>query len=547
MLRRLTIHNYALIDKIEWDCVSGWTVLTGETGSGKSILLGALGLVLGDRADSAGALRQDKCIVEAEFAPSPAARTMLGDLDEGGDCTIRRSIAPGGRSRAYINDEPVKLHRLKALAPLLVDLHGQQDGQRLHASEGLLHAIDSYSSEAGQLAQDWREKYTAWAEAKRAQARLSAMDGLPEADEGYLRFQIQELAELDFADPALRDLDARLNQLSHAHEIRHALEAVHAALQGEDGDIIGQLSSIEQALGRVAGLHPAAGALLDRIRSSRIELDDAAQEAQSAAEAVDLDPAALAKAEADKDMINRLLDKHRAADLDTLADKFKAMQEQLEHARDRTDKLSKLSAEVDRLRNQLDEAGSQLQVARRDSGTALCTAILDHLKHLKLPAADIAFDWTATQAPEASGPERASLVFSANPGQPMQPLTKVASGGERSRVMLSLKAALTEFLEVPTLILDEIDAGVSGDVAARMADLIAAISKGAQVITISHLPQVAGKADHHMRVFKEERDGRAHTGMTRLDAEGRIEELAAMLSGEVIGDAARAQARALMA
>lgn len=546
MLKRLSIRNYALIEAIDWDCRDGWTVLTGETGSGKSILLGALGLVLGDRADGAGPFRQEKCIVEAEFTPNPAARSMLGEWDDGGDCIIRRSIAPGGRSRAYINDEPVKLHMLKALAPLLVDLHGQQDGQRLHASDGLLHAIDSFSSEAGALAEEWRKQHGVWSEADRAWKQLESMDRLPEADADYLRFQLEELDSVDFSDPRLRDIDRHLEQLTRAQDIHSALENVSAVLTGDNSDMISQLRRLEQTLDGVAQLNPDAAQLLQRIRSCRIELDDAATEAQSSAESVDLDPRALAEAETERNRINRLLDKHRASDLDALEEREAAMRNQLEEAHGRTARLAELKDQADLCHRELERIGSLLQAAREQSANGLATAILGHLKHLKLPSAQIAFAWSPAPVPEAAGPARVSMAFSANPGQPMQPLTKVASGGERSRVMLALKAALTAHLEVPTLILDEIDAGVSGDVAARMADLIATIAKGAQVITISHLPQVAGKADHHFKVFKEERDGHAHTGMTLLDDDGRIEELASMLSGEEVGDSARAQARALM-
>lgn len=547
MLRRLSIRNYALIDHIEWHCDEGWTVLTGETGSGKSILLGALGLILGDRAEGMASLQSEKCIVEAEFLPSAAAQMVLGALHEADSCIVRRSIAPGGRSRAYVNDEPVKLQFLKALAPLLVDLHGQQDGQRLHASDGLLHAIDGFSTEAQALAQQWREHHTSWATAQGALNALTHQDGLPDADADYLRFQLEELDAIDFADPALRNLDARLDSLAHAQDIRQALESSAAALQGEGEDLISRLRSVEQMLEKITAVHGEAAHLLERIRSCRIELDDAAQDAAQQAESIDLDPAALSKAEADKDKINRLLDKHRVADLDGLIERLESMRTQLQDAQNRDQRIAELNSAVLAARQTLDHTGNLLHDCRKKAGEALSSAIETHLQHLKLAEAKIGFEWTASSTPEAAGPYRVSMSFAANPGQPLQPLTKVASGGERSRVMLSLKAALTAHLEVPTLILDEIDAGVSGDVAARMADLIASISKAAQVITISHLPQVAGKADHHFRVFKETRDGRAHTALVPLDKEARIEELAAMLSGETIGDAARAQARSLMA
>ncbi|MGB1670454.1 MAG: hypothetical protein ACPHCT_03195, partial [Flavobacteriales bacterium] len=222
MLRRLAIRHYALIDHIEWDVEQGWTVLTGETGSGKSILLGALGLVLGARAEGVET-REEKCIVEAEFTPSDAVRAKLGPLDEGATVILRRSIAPGGRSRAYVNDEPVKLHFLKELAPLLVDLHGQQDGQRLLTREGLMDAVDAFSPSARDHASRWRDAHGAWTDALRERDALEAEGHLPDADADYLTYQIQELNALDFDDAGLRDLPARLETLSHAREIQEAL------------------------------------------------------------------------------------------------------------------------------------------------------------------------------------------------------------------------------------------------------------------------------------------------------------------------------------
>jgi len=544
MLRRLAIRHYALIDHIEWDVEQGWTVLTGETGSGKSILLGALGLVLGARAEGVET-REEKCIVEAEFTPSDAVRAKLGPLDEGATVILRRSIAPGGRSRAYVNDEPVKLHFLKELAPLLVDLHGQQDGQRLLTREGLMDAVDAFSPSARDHASRWRDAHGAWADALRERDALEAEGHLPDADADYLTYQIQELNALDFDDAGLRDLPARLETLSHAREIQEALHQAHQILSSENG-ALDRLHDAERALEGAAGVHPESQALLDRLRSVRIELDDLAREAEGQAEGIDLDPEALARAEADRDRLNRLFDKHRASTLEELASTLSAMEERLDAARNRDRRLEEWNAEIDRRRVTLDAIGLDLQAAREEAAVTMCTSLSHHLAHLKMPKASLEVVWESAERPEAAGPSRPGLMFTANAGLSPQPMAKVASGGERSRVMLALKAALSRHLAVPTLILDEIDAGVSGDVAARMADLMAEIAARSQVITISHLPQVAGRADHHMKVSKSEDDGRVSTHLLRLDEPGRVEELAAMLSGSEIGEAARQQARSLM-
>ena len=296
MLRRLVIRNYALIDHIEWDVDCGWTVLTGETGSGKSILLGALGLVLGARAESVET-RENKCIVEAEFTPSKAAQRALGALHEGDSCILRRSIAPGGRSRAYVNDEPVKLHFLKELAPLLVDLHGQQDGQRLLTRDGLLDAVDAFSPEAQKEATRWGAAYAAWAEAIREHDALLAKGQLPDADADYLAYQIEELSGIDFDDEGLKNLPARLETLANAREIQAGLKQAHAVLSAEGG-ALDRLHDAERSLETLASVHPGSRTLLDRLRSTRIELDDLAREAESEAEGIELDPQAVARAEA---------------------------------------------------------------------------------------------------------------------------------------------------------------------------------------------------------------------------------------------------------
>lgn len=544
MLSKLSIQNYALIDHIEWDVVEGWTVLTGETGSGKSILLGALGLVLGDRAEGIE-MRGEKCIVEAVFQPSPAAITALGSLHEGGPCILRRSIAKNGRSRAYVNDEPVKLQFLKSLAPLLVDLHGQQGGQRLHSHEGLLHAIDAFSTDAQALAQTWRQSHGHWAQAIREQRSIEAEGSLPNADSDYLQYQIKELEELDFDDPGLENLDSRLNALSHAQEIQSSLNATHGLLQGDSG-ALDRLHDAERSMEGIADLHKASSALLERLRSCRIEIDDLARECESQAEGVELDPAALSKAEADRDRLHRLYDKHRVSSLTELKSAMDNMEQKLSQAHRRDQRLDECHAEVQQHREALDSIGGDLHAARALAADAMCSALQVHLQHLKMPAAQLHFEWSSPAEPESTGPARPLLMFTANSGMSPQPLSKVASGGERSRVMLALKAALSSHLEVPTLILDEIDAGVSGDVAARMADLISSVSERAQVITISHLPQVAGRADHHFKVLKMEQGDRTVTQLRGLDADGRVEELAAMLSGSEIGESARAQARSLM-
>ncbi len=544
MLRRLVIRNYALIQHIDWDVETGWTVLTGETGSGKSILLGALGLILGDRAEGVDT-RTEKCIVEAEFDVTESVRNKLGTLDEGKACILRRSIAPGGRSRAYVNDEPVKLQFLRELAPLLIDLHGQQDGQRLLTKDGLLDAIDAFSAEAQLESKLWKEAHSSWSHALKQRDALEAKGHLPDADGDYLAYQIQELNAINFEDKELQDLPTRLSTLANARGIQENLHRTHQLLSSENG-AVDQLQDAERTLEPTASVHPQSQVLLERLRSVRIELDDLAQEAESEAEGIELDPQALAKAEADQDRINRLLDKHRVASLEGLSDTLATMEERLDTARNREQKRAEWNREIESRQKALEDIGQRLHKARALAADTMCHSLAGHLGHLKMPDALLNVEWEASERPEPSGPSKPILMFTANAGLSAQPMGKVASGGEKSRVMLALKAALSNQLDVPTLILDEIDAGVSGDVAARMADLMTEIASRSQIITISHLPQVAGRANRHMKVSKSTEGERVVTSLVSLDKKGRVEELAAMLSGSEIGEAARQQARSLM-
>jgi len=559
MLGRLTIENYALIKRADINWTQGWTALTGETGAGKSIVLDALGLVLGARAD-ASVLRdpQKKCIVEAQFTLGEAALKFVAghDLDCDLDCdkgqateqlTVRRVIAPGGRSRAFVGDEPVRLEVLRELAPLLIDFHGQDDGHRLFKSAGRLHAIDAEGGREVAAAKNaYESAFGTWTALVAEQNRRLAAGA--SADLDYLQFQSDELLDAELESLDWAGLEMELSELEHAEDIQRALQSAASALEGDGGELSGAIADIQRALGAVAEVvkaSPACGPIHDRLRSVRIELEDLLAECGSAAENIVADPRKMEQLGAQRDLIMRLMTKHRAGDPAALQVRHVELKGQLEEARHRTERLAEIDGEIQAALEETTRSGETLHTLRSAASMALAEKTTAQLGALKMPAVQLYWTWSRRSEPAAQGLYSHDLLFSANPGHPAQAIEKVASGGERSRLLLAMRAVLAANAEVPTLILDEIDTGVSGDVADRMARLMADIAQNTQVIVITHLPQVAARAEHQQRISKSTGDGTALTHIEELDEEARIEELAAMLSGSEITEDARSQARQL--
>ncbi len=558
MLRRLTIENFALIERADICWAVGWTALTGETGAGKSIVLDALGLVLGARADASILRDADKkCIVEAQFnlAPAAAQFALSHDLDTADGCvTIRRVIASGGRSRAFVGDEPVKLNLLRVLGALLVDFHGQDDGHRLFAADGRLHAIDAEGgAKLAGLLKKYSEAFEALRllQAERAACLAPSTEG-SSGDLDYLQFQRDELDQAGLEGLDWSGLEAELSTLEHAEEIQLALGAGLGALREGDGDGAGAdaLTRIQQAiasLGHAEKASPACRAIGERLRSVRIELEDVVGEIEQTAENVVVNPSKLERLSATRDTAMRLMAKHSATDPGELLERKAELSARLESAQHRLKRLAALDGEIAEAVELTEHRGLLLHERRSEAARALARKTVEMLKGLKMPAVELNWDWRQLEAPAAHGLYGHNLMFSANPGHQAQPIEKVASGGERSRLLLAIRAVLAQHAEVPTLILDEIDTGVSGEVADRMARLMASIAENTQVITITHLPQVAACAPHQQRISKHTDGGRARTQVEALDELQRVEELAGMLSGSEITDDARAQARQLRA
>ena len=548
MLQRLSISNFALLEAVHLELHPGMTALTGETGSGKSILLGALGLALGDRADAtvirAGAAR---CTVEAEFEVQPHADWLeQRGYESTGGLILRREIAAAGRSRAFINDTPCSVAELKELGLRCVDLHGQDETRALAERTTRLRLLDRCADQAP-IVHAYRTAFVHWKACEAALERAAAEASAPLADVDYLTYQLQELERLDLAHNDFAALEAEREVLLHATEHRTALYAAAAALEGDDRSS-GGIDALAAAgkLLQSATTTPDTEELAARLSSVRVEVLDIARSLGGLADVTEENPERLAHLEHWIAEFERLRTKHRCADAGALRTHEEFLAASLLGVEDRAAAWERAQAEERTAYAVMHAAGEALATSRHAAALALVAQTREHLAGLKLGDAALEFVFAPMKSPDALGTEDVEVLFSANAGTAPLPLTAVASGGERSRLMLALKAATGAFALAPTIVLDEIDTGVSGDVAARMAALMRGMSQHRQVLAITHLPQVASRAPHHLLVFKT-RDVPPVTQVVSLAGAQRVEALASMLSGSQITAASLANAEALLA
>lgn len=548
MLQRLSISNFALLEAVHLDLHPGMTALTGETGSGKSILLGALGLALGDRADAtvirAGAAR---CTVEAEFEVQPHADWLeQRGFESTGGLILRREIAAAGRSRAFINDTPCSVADLKELGLRCVDLHGQDETRALAERSTRLRLLDRCADQAP-IVHAYRTAFFHWKACEVALERAAAEASAPLADVDYLTYQLQELERLDLAHNNFAALEAEREVLLHATEHRAALYAAAAALEGDDRTSggIDALAAAAKLL-QSARTTPDTEELAARLSSVRVEVLDIARSLGRLADVTEENPERLAQLENWVSEFERLRAKHRCSDEGALRTHVEFLAASLLGVEDRAAARERAQVEERAAYAAMHAAGEALAASRHAAALALVAQTREYLAGLKLGDAALEFVFAPMKSPDALGTEDVEVLFSANAGTAPLPLTAVASGGERSRLMLALKAATGAFALAPTIVLDEIDTGVSGDVAARMAALMRGMSQHRQVIAITHLPQVASRAPHHLLVFKTA-DVPPVTQVVRLTGAQRVEALASMLSGSHITAASLANAEALLA
>ena len=550
MLKQLYIKNFTLIDELNISLYPGFSVITGETGAGKSIILGAIGLLLGNRADSkAIKAGRDRCVIEAHFDLSRYGMQKFfddNDIDYDADDTIiRRELTAAGKSRAFINDTPVPLTRMRELGEQLVDIHSQHQNLLLQKEDFQLNVVDIIAQDADQL-KVYQKEYDAYRKAKELLEELKAEIAKNRENEEFMRFQHKELDDANLQEGELEQLEQEAETLSHSEDIKTALFEADNALSGDDDSILDKLKNATHQLENICDVYPSMADVAGRMQSSYIELKDIAQEISSSVDHVEFDPNRL-------DAINTRLDK-----LYTLQQKFHVetvteliatrdrIAEQLSHIDNGDEDIEEKEKEVAALLAKAEKQAALLTSIRQKSAKEIEKEMKGRLIPLGIP--NVRFEIAFADKPlSGNGADKVSFLFSANKSTQLQPVSQVASGGEIARVMLSLKAMISGAVKLPTIIFDEIDTGVSGKIAEKMADIMEEMGlQNRQVLSITHLPQIAAKGSHHYKVLKEETENGTISHMKELNNQERIEEIAQMLSGSDITQAALANAKELL-
>ena len=544
MLRRLVVENYALIEHLEIEFDSSLNIITGETGAGKSILMGALALLLGAKNDSAAIKDNSRaCVVEGEF---DIARLGLEeafkelDIDYDAETIIRRTISPSGKSRAFVNDQPVQLADLKQLGAYLIDIHSQHQNLILSSPQFRIRAIDTVAGNGATLA-EYGEAYTAMQEAKRALAELQSAAKRNADEEDWLRHQAEELRGANLRVGEVEELEQELRTLENADSISEALQRVTQSLDEEVTGVLTTLREAENALRRVSENYTSANELIERIHSTAVELKDISETTAYDLERIEANPERLDAVNLRLDLIYTLQRKHRVESVEeliALRDRYTEQLSAIEHS---DELIREAEGRVIEAENRATKLAIKLHDARVKSSPTLSKSVVEILRTVGMADAEFKIAVTPTQ-PTISGADAVDFLFSANASVEPRAIEKIASGGELSRVMLALKTTLARHLALPTIIFDEIDTGISGRTANDVGDIINRLAQSMQVIDITHSPQVASKGSRHFQVYKEQ----SRTHIRPLTAEERVEEIAKMLSGDTITEAALTQAKHLL-
>ena len=550
MLKQLYIRNFTLIDELDIRLYPGFSVITGETGAGKSIILGAIGLLLGNRADSKAIKSgKDRCVIEAHFDLS--RYDMKGFFDDNDidfdaeDTIIRRELTSAGKSRAFINDTPVPLTKMRELGEQLVDIHSQHQNLLLQKEDFQLNVVDI-------LAQDAEHIKAYQAVYQQYRSALSRLEQLKQEliknreNEEFMRFQHKELDEAHLEPGELEQLEQESDILNHSEEIKSALYEADHSLSDDEGSILQLLRNASYSISNIREIYPEVAELSDRLDSSYIELKDIAQEISSSLDRIDFDPARLEQLNTRLDQLNTLLQKFHVETVEELIETRDLLAQQLEHIDNGNEDIEILQKEVDQKLIKAMSAAHSLSSLRKKVAKSIETEMKNRLVPLGIP--NVRFEIEFAEKPLCrDGADKVSFLFSANRSTPLQPISQVASGGEIARVMLSLKAMISGAVKLPTIIFDEIDTGVSGKIAEKMAEIMTEMgNQNRQVISITHLPQIAAMGSHHYKVMKEETQTGTSSQMRELTPEQRVEEIAQMLSGSDISQAALANAKELI-
>lgn len=550
MLKQLYIKNYTLIDELDMEFYPGFSVITGETGAGKSIILGAIGLLLGQRADSKDLKTGcDKCQIEAHFDISRYEMEPFfqeNDIDyDPQDCIIRRELTAAGKSRAFINDTPVSLAMLKELGEQLVDVHSQHQNLLLNKQDFQLSVVDIIAGKPKELA-DYQAAFTAYQSVKQQLKELEENIARNRDNTDFLQFQYNELSSAQLIAGEQEELEQKQDTMSHSEDIKSALYEADNALSSDETGIVGQLKTAINALRSIEKVLPAADDLSQRMDSCHIELKDISQDISSLLEDIDFDPAELDSVNNRLDRIYDLQKKYRCETVEELLQQQEQLKQQLAEIENCDEALTDMQAKVQQQKQQCQKLADCLTKQRVKAAKQIEQQMLSRLVPLGMP--NVRFEVHIEQTElSRNGQDKVLFLFSANTSTPIQPVSQVASGGEIARVMLALKVMISGAVKLPTIIFDEIDTGVSGKIAEKMAQMMQEMGAGGrQVISITHLPQIAALGSNHYKVYKEETAQGTASRMQHLDAEERIREIAQMLSGSDVTEAAINNAKELL-
>lgn len=549
MLKTLSIQNYALIKDIRIDFNGGLSIITGETGAGKSILLGALSLLIGQRADTSVLFDTSrKCIVEGTFQISAYGMNSFfeeNELDYANETTIRREITTDGKSRAFINDTPVNISLLKLLGDKLIDIHSQHENLYLENPVFQLEILDTIANQH-QLNQQYKENYQAYRKLQTEFDSLREANEKQKSDLDYLQFQFAQLNEAKLKADEQEELETEYQTLSHAGEIKMHLGFVSEALSGETNSLIVTTKECIQHLHKIKDIFKQGNEYLSRFESLLIELKDIYPSVDRLAAGIEDNPDRLELVKQRLDLINSLLQKHKLSTIAELIDLKEKLSKQINSIVTADEKLEQLQKEIEKQKLSLLKVAGELTAKRKQSAPGLEKRVEEILHQLGMPNAVFSVELGQTADFTPSGMDRIRFLFSANKQSAPQEISKVASGGEMARLMLSIKAIIAQTMALPTIIFDEIDTGVSGDIADKMGNIIANLASFTQVINITHLPQIASKGKSHYLVYKQDQQEFTYTHIKLLTSNERITEIAKMLSGEQLSDAAINNARELL-
>ena len=549
MLHQIHIQNYALIDELTVDFTDGFSTLTGETGAGKSILLGALMLALGNRADTAAIGNAgQKCVVEATFNVKPYHLEKIFDeldLDYQDETIVRRELLTSGKSRAFVNDTPVNLNALKDLGRHLIDIHSQHENLELNNNQFQLRVVDAAAQNA-----DLQKQYSVvYADYKRLQAELAELKENARqmsADYDYNQFQYNQLAEAKLDGVNQEEMENEFQTLSNIVDIQQNLSTALYVLQDGEQNVLSGLAQVRQAVQQTQRYFQKSEEYLQRLEPVIIEMKDFAQELESDLQRLENQPERLEELRAKLDLLYSLMQKHQAKSVDELIAIRNDLEQKLTKSGDYETLIEQTEKQLSQTTKQLTDLAAKLSDSRRKVADSLCKQICSHLAGLGMPNAQLQISLTNTDSFTPNGRDSVNFLFTANRNHELQNISKIASGGEISRLMLSIKAILSKSVALPTVIFDEIDTGVSGDIAHKMGELMSLMAKQMQVITITHLPQIAAKGAVQYRVSKNDEGGTTHTIVDKLSDTERVDEIARMLSGKNITAEARENAKSLL-